>query len=159
MRHLARTAVAQAKEDTRNKVPIEHMNVVAIVDFYQKAQLPSHKKDQPDETYFFVPLNIYVLGIVNCNSEKEHLHVYIYNEAEGEKGGNTVALLIIKYLFEQGLLDGTKQYKLANIVYNCSGQNKNNHVIHLAPYLTMRKYFEQVCILFLVAGHTKNTAD
>ena len=42
---------------------------------------------------------------------------------------------------------------------NCTGQNKNNHVIHLAPYLTMKKHFEKVCILFLVAGYTKNTAD
>ena len=40
------------------------MHVVTIVDFCQNDQLPSHKKDQPGETYFFVPLNIYVLGIV-----------------------------------------------------------------------------------------------
>ena len=101
------------------------MHVVAIVDFYQNLQLPSRKKDQPGETYFFVPLNIYVLGIVDCNSEKEHLRAYIYTEAEGEKGGNT-ASLIMKYLLEQGLLDGTKQYKFTIIIDNCSGQNKNN---------------------------------
>ena len=40
-----------------------------------------------------------------------------------------------------------------------TGQNKNNHVICLAPYLPMKKHFEHVSILFLVAGHTKNTAD
>ena len=37
--------------------------------------------------------------------------------------------------------------------------NKNNYVIRLAPYLTTKNYFEKVCIMFLVAGHTKNTAD
>ena len=42
---------------------------------------------------------------------------------------------------------------------NYGGQNKKKHVIHLAPYLTMRKYFEKLCILFLVAGYTKNIAD
>ena len=109
------------------------------------------------DTYFFVPLNIYVLGIVNCSSEKEYLHAYMYTEAEGGKGGNIVASLIMKYLFKQG--HGSKHYKLTIITDNCSGKNKNNHVIRLAPYLTMKKYFENVCILFLVAGHTKNTAN
>ena len=42
---------------------------------------------------------------------------------------------------------------------NCIGQNKNNHVIRLASYLTMKNYFEKVYIIFLAASHTKNTAD
>ena len=159
MRQQARITVGQAKEDTCNKVPVEHMYVVAIVDFYQNVQLPSHKKDQPGETCFFVPLNIYVLDIVDCNSLKDHLHEYMYTEVEGGKGGNLVASLIMKYLFDQGLLDGRQRYKLTIIMDNCIGQNKNNHVICLAPYLTMKKHFEHVSILFLVAGHTKNTAD
>ena len=83
MKQQARIAVGQAKEDNYNKVPVEHMHVVVIVDFCQYVQLPSHKKDQPGETYFFVPLNIYVLGIVDCNSEKLYLHAYMYTEVEG----------------------------------------------------------------------------
>ena len=83
----------------------------------------------------------------------------MYTEAEGRKGAHAVASLIMKYLLDQGLLDGRKCYKLTIIMDNCTGQNKNNHVIHLAPYVTMKKHFEKVCILFLVAGHTKNTAD
>ena len=63
MRQQVRIAVGQAKEDTENKVPVQHMHIVAIVVFCQNVQLPSHKKDQPGETYFFVPLNIFVLGI------------------------------------------------------------------------------------------------
>ena len=81
----------------------------------------------------------------------------MYTEAEGEKGGNIVVSLIMKYLYKQGLLDGRQQYKLTIIMDNCDGQNRNSHVIRLAPFLTMKKYFEHVCILFLVAGHTKNT--
>ena len=77
MRQEARIAVGQAKEDTHNKVPVQQMHIVATVDFCQNVQLPSHKKDQPGETYFFVPLNIFVLGVVYYNSEKEHLHAYI----------------------------------------------------------------------------------
>ena len=105
MQQQARIAVEQAKEDTDNKVPFQQMHIVAIVDFCQNVQLPSHKKDQPGETYFFVPLNIYVLGIVDRNSEKLYIHAYMYTEAEGGKGGNLVASLIMKYLFDRGLLD------------------------------------------------------
>ena len=159
LRCEARKAVGQAKEDTYNKVPIEQMHVVAIVDFCQNVQLPSHQKDQPGETYFFIPLNIFVLGVVDCNSLKDHLHAYMYTEAEGRKGGNLVVSLIMKYLFHRSLLDGKQRYKLMIIMDNCTGQNKNNYVIHLAPYLTMENYFEKVCVMFRIAGHTKNTAD
>ena len=96
------------------------MHIVAIVDFCQNVQLPSHKKDQPGETYFFVPLKIFVLGIVNCNIEKSYLHAYMYTEAEGGKGCNLVASLIMKYLFDRGLLDGQQRYKLTIIIDNCS---------------------------------------
>ena len=41
MRHITRTAVAQAKEDTQNNVPIAQMHILAIVDFYQNVQLPT----------------------------------------------------------------------------------------------------------------------
>ena len=114
------------------------MHIVVIVDFCQNVQLPSHKRDQPGETYFFVPLNIFVLGIVDCNSKKDHLHAYMYTEAEGGKGGNLVASLIMKYLFDRRLLDRQQRYKLTIIMDNCSRQNKNKMVIRLAPYLTMK---------------------
>ena len=135
------------------------MYVVAIVDFCENVQLPSHKKDQPGEIYLFVPLNVFVLEVWACNSLKDHLHACMYTEVEGGKGGNIVASLIMKYLLDQGLLDEMKQYKLTIIMDNCGGQNKNNYVLRLAPYLTMKKYFEKVSILVLVAGHTKNTVD
>ena len=77
MRQQARIAVGQAKEDTDNKVPVQQMHIVAIVVFCQNVQLPSHKKDQPGETCFFVPLNIFVLDIVDCNNKKDHLHTYM----------------------------------------------------------------------------------
>ena len=130
-----------------------------IVDFCQNIQIPSFLKDQPGAVYFFVPLNVYCLGIVDCNSLKDHLHAYMYSEAEGGKGGNEVETLIMKYLFNKGYLDGITQLDLTIIMDNCSGQNKNNYVLRLPAYLTMKKYFERVQIVFLVAGHTKNTAD
>ena len=50
--------------------------------------------------------------------------------------------------------------KELNIVMdNCGGQNKNNYVILLAPYLVELGYFSKVNIIFLVVGHTKNVCD
>ena len=101
-------------------------------------------KDQPGAVYFFVPLNVCCIGIVDCNSIKDHLHAYMYLEAEGGKGGNKVVTLTMKYLKDKGYLDGTTRLDLTIIMDNCSGQNKNNYVLRLPAYLTMKKYFETV---------------
>ena len=42
---------------------------------------------------------------------------------------------------------------------NCPGQNKNNTVLRLVPYLVEMGIFPDVEIVFLVVGHTKNNAD
>ena len=42
---------------------------------------------------------------------------------------------------------------------NCVGQNKNNYVLRLAPYLVEKGYFSHVQFVFLDVGHTKNAAD
>ena len=65
----------------------------------------------------------------------------------------------MKYLSNKGYLNGTTRFDLSIIMDNFSVQNKNNYVLRLPAYLTMNKYFEKVQIVFLVDGHTKNTAD
>jgi hypothetical protein len=65
-------------------------------------------------------------------------------------------------LDENGLIDRNRLLprKELNIVMdNCSGQNKNRFVLRLAPLFVELKYYRQVNIIFLVAGHTKNAAD
>ena len=159
MRKLARQLVRLGKVCTIDNLPPSMMQVVIIVDFCQNIQIPSFLKDQPGAVYFLVPLNVYCLGIVDYNSIEDHLHAYIYLEAEGGKGGNEVPPLIMKYLFDKGYLNDTSQLDLSIIMENCSGQNKNHYVLHFPAYLTMNKYLERVHIIFLVAGHTKNTTD
>ena len=47
-----------------------------------------------------------------------------------------------------------------NIVFdNCCGQNKNNTVLRLAPWLAQLGDFLEINFIFLVVGHTKNAAD
>ena len=107
IRKPARILVQLAKEGTTNNVEASKIRIVIIVDFYQIIQISSFLKDQPGAVYCFVPLNIYCLGIVDYNSIKDHLHAYMYSKAEGERGGNEVATLIIKYLSDKGYLNGT----------------------------------------------------
>ena len=93
MRRLAQFSTAAAKKCTTDKVDDDKMEITLIVDYCQNLQLPSFNKDQPGETYFYVPMNVYCLGIVECNSTKDKLHAYMYTEKEGGKGGNNVTSL------------------------------------------------------------------
>jgi hypothetical protein len=42
---------------------------------------------------------------------------------------------------------------------NCGGQNKNNVVLRLAPYLVEMGYFLKFEFAFYIRGHTNNTCD
>jgi hypothetical protein len=159
MRALCRTVIEEAKTATKNDVADEEMVITLVADYCQNMEMPYFGKDQPGETYYYSPKTINVFGIVNCNEEKEVLHSYSYGEEHGGKGGNNVASLLMKYLDDRGLLDGTKRKSLNIVMDNCAGQNKNNYVLRLAPYLVEKGYFQEVHFVFLVVGHTKNVAD
>ena len=45
------------------------------------------------------------------------------------------------------------------IMDNCGVRNKNNTVIRLGAYLQELGWFQDVNLIFLVKGHTKNEAD
>jgi hypothetical protein len=129
-------------------------------------ELPSYKDEQPGITYYYSPLSVYNLGIVdhahryNDGQLSEHLHCHVYHEGVGKKGANNVASLIMKMLRELQLLREDAVGGELNIIFdNCSGQNKNNTVLKLALWLMAMGYFKSVQFIFLVVGHTKNAAD
>jgi hypothetical protein len=102
------------------------------------------------------------LGCVDPSKEGGHrLYAHLYHEGQGKKGGNSVASLIVKQLKHLGLMDRSKEAgKELTIVFgNCPGQNKNNFVLRLVPYLVEMEYFEEVNFIFLVVGHKKNCCD
>ena len=58
------------------------------------------------------------------------------------------------------LLQEDSAGKELNVVFdNCGGQNKNNFVLLLVPFLVEMGYFKHVNFIFLIVGHTKNAAD
>jgi hypothetical protein len=90
----------------------------------------------------------------------EHMHCHVYHEGVGKKGANNVSSLILKTLRLLNLLREDSVGGELNIVFdNCSGQNKNNTVLKLAAWIMAMGYFKVVNLIFLVVGHTKNSAD
>ena len=63
---------------------------------------------------------------------------------------------IIKEWEDSGKMAGKR---LTLIFDNCSGQNKNNMVLRLGLWLLDMGIYEEVEVLFLKAGHTKNICD
>ena len=142
-----------------------------VVDYCQNLQYPWYGAIQPGETYYFPHVNVYCLGMVDVADTtveddgtpgcKLHAHVYHEGEGDGSKGGDNVASLIMKQLEAFGWLEEIESGEAElNLVFdNCTGQNKNNMVLRLVPYLVENKFFTSVNCIFLVAGHTKNVAD
>jgi hypothetical protein len=131
-----------------------------VADYSQNLGLPHFGEEQPGDTYYFSPLSVYIFGIVDVSFSPDVLHAYGYTEDQGAKGGNNVASLIMHALESFGWLSSGKCGKRLSIIMdNCSGQNKNNHVLRLSLLLVELNYFEEVEFIFYVRGHTKNVCD
>jgi hypothetical protein len=52
--------------------------------------------------------------------DKEVLHAYGYGKEHGGKGGNSVALLLMKHVDDRGLFGGTKRRSLNVVMDNWS---------------------------------------
>jgi hypothetical protein len=110
--------------------------------------------------YYFSAVTINLFGIVDLSLAPNKRTCYAYREFTANKGGNNVASLLMKDLFDKfRLRKGTPGKKLTIAMDNCGGQNKNNVVLRLALYLVEIKYFLTVEFIFSIRGHTKNACD
>jgi hypothetical protein len=70
-------------------------------------------------------------------------------EFTGKKGRNNVASLLMQDLHEKFWLQkGSPGNSLMIAMDNCGGQNKNNVVLLLAPYLVKMGYFSRLNMHF-----------
>ena len=84
----------------------------------------------------------------------------MYHNGLSLEGGNSVASLLMHTLRKENILcEGERGGELNVVFDNCSGQNKNNKVLALVPFLIEMGYFKRASFIFLVVGHTKNAAD
>ncbi len=165
-RLLYQQKVAEAVEDAKVGRAHRERRYTFVVDYGQNMELPIFNKEQPGVTYYYSPLSIYNLGIVDHAHDygrgiiKEHLHCHVYHEGVGKKGANNVSSLIRKMLRDLNILRNNAVGGELNFIFDdCSGQNKNNTVIKLAVWLVDLGYFWLINFIFLVVGHTKNAAD
>ena len=81
-----------------------------MVDYGQNMQVPIFNNEQPGSTYYFSPLSVYNLGMVDHahvyddGRILEHMHCHIYNKGIAKKGANNVVSLIVKTLQQLNLL-------------------------------------------------------
>jgi hypothetical protein len=165
-RALYKAKVVDAVADATEGKDHAKRRYTFVVDYGQNMELPVYNKEQPGITYYYSPLSIYNLGIVDHahvyddGRVTEHMHCHVYHEGVGKKGANNVSSLIMKTLRGLNLLREDSVGGELNIVFdNCSGQNKNNTVLKLAAWLMAMGYFKSVQFIFLVVRHTKNAAD
>ena len=124
-------------------------------------ELPVFNDNQPGCTYYYSPLGVYNLGVVNHDDYgdgefKEHMYAHVYHESDGKKGANNVASLIMKTFLKIGILRENEMGGELSIVFdNYSGQNKNNTILKMLCYLVEMGYFKRVNFIFLIVGHTK----
>ena len=159
-RELFNNKTKEAKET--QSLPRCERTVTWVLDFAQNMSLPQFGSEQPGQTYYLCPLNVYVFGIVDTADDK--LYAKVYGEDIAGKGGNCVASMIMKHV-EQQLLPrpvstDTEPIKELNLVMdNCGGQNKNRHVLRLLNVIVQRNIAKRVNAIFLVKGHTKNPCN
>jgi hypothetical protein len=103
-RALYQAKVADAVADATARK--EHLvrRYTFVVDYGQNMELPVYNKEQPGCMYYFSPMSIYNLGVVNHAHIyddgwiSEHLHCHVYTKGIGKKGANNVVSLIMKML-------------------------------------------------------------
>lgn len=164
-----RLTIDQRIEDAQNdeNIDMEHenRNYCLIVDYAQNLELPHLGEEQPGEIYYYSPKTVYLFGISDVSKNPSHLYAYTYAEEDGRKGSNNVASMLMKHLFENGILRRNEHgspvlgKRLTIAADNCGGQNKNNTVIRLCNWIVEIGFFQEAEILFYVRGHTKNTCD
>ena len=152
--------VAQAK-DSRFKQRSER-TVTLVLDYAQNMSVPQFGSEQPGQTYYLCPMNVYVFGIVDT-ADNDRLYAHVYTKDVAGKGGNCVASMMMSHIEKQLApinSEDTGPLKEINLVMdNCGGQNKNRHVLRLLNVIVLRKLAVRVNAIFLVKGHTKNPCD
>jgi hypothetical protein len=157
-RHLYQRKKAEAMATLTS--PTEDRVLTFVADYAQNMYIPNYAGEQPGETYYYSPLNVYVFGIVDCCVSPHKLHAMIYTEDQGKKGGNNVVSLLWHHLFLHNYANTPTPFKELNYIFdNCGGQNKNRMVFRYLNLIVKKKIATVARAIFLIRGHTKNDCD
>ncbi len=122
-------------------------------DYAQQVHYPSDPL-QPGPVYFLTARKCSVFG-VNCEAIPRQVN--FLNDEAGfcGKGANTVVSQL-HYFFENHGLGEMEVFLHAD---NCTGQNKNNAMIHYLLWRVQTGKHTRITLSFLVVGHTKFSPD
>ncbi len=73
-----------------------------VADYAQNLGVPYFGSEQPENTYYYSPLAVYIFGLVDASCTPEQLHAYGYAEDHGGKWGNSVSSLLMKAIHDLG---------------------------------------------------------
>lgn len=122
-------------------------------DYAQQVHFPSDPL-QPGPIYFLTPRKCSVFG-VNCESFPRQVNFLTDEAGECGKGANNVISRLHFFFKTHGL--GEKVVFLH--ADNCTGQNKNNAMIHYLAWRAATQQHTSLTLSFLVVGHTKFAPD
>lgn len=156
-RQCLRYSEIAANLDTNINVNPSNNHYVFICDYTQIIELS-----------FLTPKSVYTFGMVDivhkCNEAAqlvgEYLHTHLYSEKEDDNCSKNIASLIMKTLTNLNILrEGEARGKLTTVFDNFTGQNKNNTVLLMVPYLIECSFAKTIQFVFLVVRHTKNACN
>ena len=117
---------------------------------------------------YYYPMTVNKCGVVDHEhtypdiNVGAHLHAHLDHKKErfDKKGANDVMSVLVQTLKDRNMLRENDVGGELNLVFdNCTGQNKNNTILNLLVYLTEAGFFTKITFVFLIVGHTKNSAD
>ena len=81
-RLLYNRLTAKARSDAEQRKPHNQRTYTLVVDYGQNMEIPSFKSSQPGVTYYYSPLSIYNLGVVDTAREfkgenKDHMFCHV----------------------------------------------------------------------------------
>ena len=122
-------------------------------DYAQQVHYPSDPL-QPGPIYFLTPRKCTIFG-VNCEAIPRQINFLTDEAGDCGKGANAV-LSRLHFFFQNHGFGEKHVYLHAD---NCTGQNKNNCMIHYLIWRTMSGQHTNITLSFLPVGHTKFAFD
>lgn len=122
-------------------------------DFAQQVHYP-YEDHQVGPIYFKTPRTAQLFGVC-CEAQPRQIN-YLIDEADFPgKGADTVISMLHHFFACYGL--GERHLLLT--ADNCTGQNKNNAVLHYLLYRTITGLHAKIDWSFMLVGHTKFSPD
>src|SRR6218665_83046 len=129
------------------------MTVHYSFDFAQQVHY-TYNPQQPGPIYFKTPRKCGLFGVMTEGLPQ--MVIFLLDEAVTVSKGANCVISMLDYFFTHY---GLKETILHLHADNCTGQNKNNAMIHYLLWRVMTGMHKEITLSFILAGHTKFAPD